>query len=197
MGNRFSTTIVAVALCAAVNAELSAQSQPKDSSATFSLFGGRVLNGTGSMPGMSLTDLEFGGSGDFRVSAVPVPLRLGVAFRQEDRPWALGPIKFGTLSLDLVGKPLPRFFGVQPYLLGGLGVGTRAEYLSLTSYLATDAPVEATSVRTIGRHTWTFAEGGVGVEFGRHLFVQTKLMVPVASPGPVFLPLSVGFRFWD
>ena len=197
MRDHIGAALVALAMGVCTSVESHAQSQPKDSTPTFSIFGGRVLNGNGSAGGTTLTNLEFGGSGDFRVSALPVPLRATLAFRQEDHPWTVGAMKYGTLSLDAVGKPLPRIFGAQPYLLGGLGVATRAEFVSTYYNISPDGQLSSPNFRTIPRHTWAFAEGGIGLELGRHLFVQTKLMIPVASQGQVFMPLSIGFRFWD
>jgi len=195
MGNSISATIVALAVCVCASTESHAQSpQPKDSTPTFSLFGGTALDQYG--PSRSgLTNFEFGGSRDFRLRSLPVPLRVTLAFRQQN-PYDAGPLKFGTLSLDAVGKPIPRIFGVQPYLLGGLGVGTRAEY-DAAFYTLVDGQFTTAGLRHIPRHSWAFAEGGVGLELGRHLFVQTKFMVPVASQGQIVMPFSVGFRFWD
>jgi hypothetical protein len=194
MGNRIGAMLVALAVCACTSTESHAQSQPKDSTPTFSIFGGKVLDQYTSNGG-SLTNLEFGGSADFRLRALPVPLRATLAFRQQDRS-TLSPMKYGTLSVDAVGKPVPRIFGVQPYLLGGLGVGTRADYVAVLYQPGSDGQMVA-STRYIPRYSWAFAEGGVGLELGRHLFVQTKLMVPVASQGQIIMPFSVGFRFWD
>ena len=139
-----------------------------------------------------LTNVEFGGSGDFRLSGFPLTLRSTLAFRQEDSDWTVTPMKFGTLSLDAIGKPVPRLFGAQLYLLGGLGVATHSDYRAMDIVNG-----EPTSVFThsVPRETWAFGEGGLGLELGRHLFVQTKMMVPVASQGPMLMPISVGFRF--
>jgi len=197
MGNRLSATVVALAICACSSTQSHGQSQAKDSTPTFSLFGGRVLGDAPLGTNGLLSNVEFGGSADFRVRALPVPLRATLAFREESRSWEISPMKYGTLSLEAVGKPLPRIFRVQPYLLGGLGLATRAEFVRATYQVGADGQYTYTGVRTIPRSWWAFADVGVGLELGRHLFVQSKIMVPVASQGPTFVPLSVGFRFWD
>jgi hypothetical protein len=194
MSHQIGATLVALAVCACTSTQLHAQLQPKDSTPTFSIFAGKVLDQYTSSGGR-LTNLEFGGTADFRLRALPVPLRATLAFRQRNGP-ALNPMKYGTLSVDAVGKPIPRIFGVQPYLLGGLGVGTRADYDALLYQPGSDGQMMA-STRHIPRYSWAFAEGGVGLDFGRHLFLQTKFMVPVASQGQIVMPFSVGFRFWD
>ena len=140
-----------------------------------------------------LTNVEFGGSGDFRLSGFPLTLRSTLAFRQEDSDWTVTPMKFGTLSLDAIGKPVPRLFGAQLYLLGGLGVATRSDYRAMVHIL--NGELTSVFTHSVPRETWAFGEGGLGLELGRHLFVQTKMMVPVASQGPMLMPISVGFRF--
>jgi hypothetical protein len=200
MSSRIGATLVALAVCACTATESHAQApdQAKDSAPRFSIFSGRMLDGSSGRGRGGLHDLEFGGSADFRLSALPVPLRATLAFREEGgQPQVLSAIKYGRFSLDVVGKPIPRIFGVQPYLLGGLGVATRAEYQTANYQVGQDGQITYSGFRTIPRNSWAFAEGGIGLEFGRHLFVQTKAMVPVASQGQILVPLSVGFRFWD
>ena len=46
------------------------------------------------------------------------------------------------------------------------------------------------------RETWAFASAGLGLDIGR-AFIQLKLEHPVASQGPIVVPLNIGFRFWD
>jgi len=190
MDKRIGATVVALAVW--LGAASQARAQGADSAPRFSIFGGTLFDAAHSTATGRLTNVEFGGSGDFRLSGFPLTLRSTLAFRQEDSDWTVTPMKFGTLSLDAIGKPVPRLFGAQLYLLGGLGVATHSDYRAMDIVNG-----EPTSVFThsVPRETWAFGDGGLGLELRRHLFVQTKMMVPVASQGPMLMPISVGFRF--
>jgi hypothetical protein len=140
-------------------------------------------------------NVELGGSGDFRVGSFPLPLRASLAFSQASQDWSGSQLRFGTLSLDAVGHPLPKFLGTRLYLLGGLGVGTRAAYSGVVPQLTgPDFGTETYVGFHRERRTWGFVETGAGLELGR-AFVQWKLQWPVASQGYVRAPLSIGFRF--
>ncbi|MEP6732719.1 MAG: hypothetical protein ABJE10_18895 [bacterium] len=193
MYNRFGTTLVALAM--SVGSASSLRAQGSDSSHKFSIFGGSLVNANNS--NKSLLNTEVGGSLDFHVPNVPLTLRSTLAFRQEQNDFTVSSPKYGTLSLDVIGKPIPKIFGIQPYLLGGLGVGTRSEYLIAVPVYDLTGMRNDYRFLAFPRHTWAFAEGGVGLELGHHLFMQTKIMTPIASQGPVLMPFSVGFRFWD
>ena len=52
------------------------------------------------------------------------------------------------------------------------------------------------AVRRLPRRTWAFASTGVGVEVGR-AFIPVNLDQPIASQGPVLVPINVEFRFWE
>ena len=171
-----------------------AGAQAVDSTHRWSLYGGTVpTEGYGHA---SVSNLELGGSVDFRTRLFPLPLRANLAFGQLSSEGNDARMKFGTLSLDAVARPLPKILGAKLYLLGGLGVGTRAEYSGFNggSYFSPDvAPMPYTFFRQ-PRQTWAFLEGGIGLELGRAFF-QLKRQSPVASQGYTRTPVSIGFRF--
>lgn len=168
----------------------SARAQVADTAHRFSLFGGTTS--TGAWDFRNLKNVEIGGSADFQLGSFPLPLRASVSFGQKDEGFST--LKFGTLALDAVARPLPRLFGTQLYFLGGLGLATRAEYLGTHAYLDAAGTGLIYSPFEAPRHNWGFLEGGVGLEVGR-AFVQMKLQAPVASNGYTRVPLSVGFHF--
>jgi hypothetical protein len=193
------TTISALALCSILGTRVHAQGQTPaakpDSSPHFALFGGPV----GYSQYTRDTGIELGGSGDLRWGPIPVPLRLSVTFTDVNDRNAYGTLKQGTASLELVVRPLPRRLGIQPYLLGGLGMSTMAGYRgSLWQYSVGPDGVVYARYRLFEqpRQSWAFATAGVGVDVGR-AFVQVKLAHPIASNGPTTTPVSVGVRFWE
>jgi len=194
--NRSHRIVVACAALCAVPAIV--QAQAGDSVRKFSLFAGTTLTDYTSTLARP-NQFEAGGSVDFRVSAFPVALRATMAFSQEPFNFRTGVLRFGTLSLDAVTHPMKGLFGVHPYLLGGVGLGTRAEYTFFaTRYVPVGdqmvaSQTEATAI-TQPRLNWAYAEGGGGLEFGR-LFLQAKLQTPVASNGPTRISVSIGFKF--
>ena len=75
-------------------------------------------------------------------------------------------------------------------------MATQAEFRSLFAYPSPDdSGTELTALSRTPRMNWAFAEGGVGLEFGNHLFVQSKLQIPVASEGRTRRPVNFGIRF--
>jgi hypothetical protein len=143
--------------------------------------------------------LELGASGDFRWKPVPVPLRLSLSFSQLNGGYTSASEKRATASLELVMRPLPRKLGIRPYFLGGLGVGTRAGYSFWTNgyyYGPNGLMLGRPEYIARPRETWAFATAGMGLDIGR-AFIQLKVANPVASGGPILIPLEVGFRFWD
>lgn len=166
-----------------------------DSAPHFALFGGTAAaenNGPES-------GVELGGSGDFRWGRLPVPLRLSMSFSQRNDSHNYFATKGGKASLELVVHPIPTMLGIRPYFLGGAGVATRAEYGGWTSEYALmpDGTVGLTQLYfRRPRQSWAFGSVGMGVDIGR-AFVQVKLENPVASQGPIVVPVSVGIRFWD
>lgn len=195
-----ATSLATILFAAVVGSPLGAQETAPartDSTHRFALFGGRsgVWSG-GSGPESSG---ELGASGDLRWSPIPVPLRLSLSFSQGHTSYYMyQPQRGAKASLDLVMRPVPKTFGIQPYFLGGFGVATRAPYSGIGGgcYAALDLPCAPSYLYTRPRQTWAFASAGVGVDVGR-LFMQMKFEQPVASQGPTLIPLSVGFRFWE
>ena len=176
---------------------LVARGQAPDSTPRFSLFGGTAL-GT-APPGERALKVEGGIAADFRMRAFPLDLRASLAFGQDDPNSFTSERRYGTLALDTVARPVRGIFGVRPYLVGGLGLATSAEYRSsnLYYYQLTDPNVsalQAASVVQHGRGNWAFAEGGAGLEFGK-LFLQAKVQKPVASNGVTRMPITLGFHF--
>ena len=168
--------------------------QTADSTRRWSLFGGSIV-AQGNALYRPPSNLEIGGSGDFRVASFPLELRANLAFSRVEQRWTGSSLKYGTISIDAIGRPVPRILGTQMYLLGGLGLATRAGYNSTGArYTGIDfITAEYFPVR-VPRQNWSFLETGVGLEFGR-AFVQMKLQVPVASEGTQRAPISVGFCF--
>lgn len=183
-----------VLLCtAAIASPLAAQST--DSTTRWSLFGGSAPVEDGGLTYLA-HNVELGGSADFRLGQFPLPLRATLSFSQMEPRYGMSTqMKFGALSFDAVGHPLPKVLGAKLYFLGGLGVGTRAAY---TAYGMVPTNADFTEFQTVARErprqSWAFLEGGTGLELG-HAFIQWKLQFPVASNGYVRAPVSVGFRF--
>ncbi|MEO8622805.1 MAG: hypothetical protein ABI625_17165 [bacterium] len=144
-----------------------------------------------------LSNYELGGTGDFRLEAFPLPLRATLTFGQLGQALGGSGIKFGGVSLDAIGRPVPKFLGMQPYLLGGLGVATRAPYSGIVQgYSVADAPQPASvgMPYRVERHNWAFVEVGGGLEVSR-MFVQWKATSSVTSLFGIRAPLSIGIRF--
>lgn len=164
-----------------------------DSAPRFALFGGWAPSDrSGNARGVAL-----GASGDFRWARVPVPLRLSLSFDERQPDYST--VRRGAqASLDLVMRPIPRWLGIQPYFLGGVGLATQAAYSgAVYRYLIPpDGTANPPYLYSRPRQTWAFASAGAGLDVGR-LFLQIKLEHPVASQGPALAPLTVGFRFWD
>ena len=187
---RLAITVVATIL---LTAPLGAQ--VVDSTHRWSVFGGSLAVASVNDGHLRPSNVEVGGSIDFRARSFPLPLRAGLSFsRAGQGSWA-SDLSFGRLDLDVVGRPLPRFLGTQLYLLGGLGVATRASFSRyLTRVVGSDPNVLEYFTLREPRQSWTFIETGVGLDVGRG-FVQYKLQAPVASEGTMLAPLNVGFRF--
>jgi hypothetical protein len=164
-----------------------------DSSHHFSLFGGKAAaEYRGPESGF-----ELGVGTDLKWRPIPVPLRLSLSFSQNNAAGYDAPKRGGLASLEAVLRPIPKKFGIQPYFLGGLGVGTRTGY----GYWGGDYNPSGVVFGPLTwvdrpRQTWAFASAGMGLDVGR-AFIQLRLLNPVASQGPILVPLNVGFRFWD
>lgn len=192
------TAMVAGILMGTIGFGTSAMAQKAsvaDSAPHFALFGGWApfQGGMGDERGFAM-----GGSGDFRLSPIPVPLRLSLSFDERASRYSTTQ-RGGQASLDLVMRPIPKLFGVRPYFLGGLGVATQMGYMGWGRYTVytPDGLLTSTSFNYFRpRQTWAFASAGMGLDVGR-AFIQVKLAQPIASEGPVLVPISVGFRFWD
>ena len=185
------TTLIALALTACA---MNAGAQVADSTPRFSIFGGPLLQGGGGW--RSPRDMEYGGSADFRPSSFPLALRTAIAFRDEDFAGRLSPARFATASLSAIARPIPRIFAIQPYLLGGLGLATRSDFVAQNFAVTPDGQLVAqNSTRSIARTSWAFAQAGLGVEVGRHFFVERRFLKPVGSSGPFLSPVSLGVRF--
>ena len=183
----FVATLIAAALAGSAQAQESAAPVRTDSAPHFALFGGWAP-----MDGQYVVRHGFatGASGDFRLAPIPVPLRLSLSFDERTGEY-ISKQRGGQASLDLVMRPIPKSFGIRPYFLGGLGVATRTSYYQI----APNSPTTANFfVRP--RQTWSFASLGAGLDIGR-MFIQAKLDQPIASDGPVLVPINIGFRFWD
>ena len=170
-----ATTVVGIALAVG---PLGAQTA--DSTRRWSLFGGSIV-AQGNALHRPPSNLEVGGSGDFRVASFPLPLRASLAFSSVEQAWSGSSLKYGTVSIDAIGRPVPRILGTQLYFLGGLGVSTRAGYTGEGKRYTGFEPVtpEYFSFR-VPRQNWAFLEGGIGLEVGRAL-VQMKLQLPVVG----------------
>jgi hypothetical protein len=139
--------------------------------------------------------------GTFR--SVPVPLRLSLAFSQRNGGELNSLAKGGLASIEAVMRPIHKRFGIQPYLLAGVGMATHAPYGYITGpvyYYSADVPLteipDSRQYVARPRETWAFASAGVGLDVGR-AFIQVRMLNPVASYGPILVPVNVGFRFWD
>lgn len=184
-----ATTIVCITLCVGP-----VGAQTVDSTRRWSLFGGSILV-QGNAMYRPPSNLEVGGSGEFRVRSFPLPLRASLAFSSVDQGRTGSSLKYGTFSIDAIARPVRRIFGIQPYFVGGLGAATRAGFTGLGRRpSATDPFSLETYIFRESRSNWTFVEGGMGLDIGR-AFVQFKTQVPVASNGDRRTPISVGFRF--
>ena len=199
MRTRLRTTTLAAGLVAAgavMSTTLRAQAPTAtaDSSHHFALFGGTAASDRSGPE----NGLELGVSADLRWRPLPVPLRLSLSFSQRDEGPFNTSMKGGLASLETVFRPIPKRFGIQPYFLGGLGLGTRAGYSFWggAGCSASSVSTEQCTYITTPRQTWAFASAGFGLDVGR-AFVQLRMLNPVASQGPILVPLSVGFRFWD
>ena len=189
------TAILASALLGGTLMAAPLAAQSTDTTAHWSLFGGSAPVDDGGLTYL-LHNVELGGSADFRLGQFPLPLRASLSFSQmQQRYGPSSAMRFGALSFDAVGHPLPKIFGAKPYFLGGLGVATRAAYTAW-GLLPTNAEFTEfqTVARNVPRQSWAFLEGGTGLELG-HAFIQWKLQIPVASNGYVRAPVSIGFRF--
>ena len=200
MRTRLGSTALAAGIIAAsagVAAPTLAQTSVAraDSSHRFALFGGTAATERfGPESG-----LEMGVSADLRWHPVPVPLRLSLSFSQRNGGYGHSTMRGGLASLEAVMRPIPKRFGIQPYFLAGLGVGTHAAHTRFTGALyypplVTEAP--ASLFVRMPRETWAFASAGAGLDVGR-AFIQVRLLNPVASDGAMIAPINVGFRFWD
>jgi hypothetical protein len=199
MRARSGTTALVAGIVAAtlgLAAPTTAQGTPTktDSAPHFSLFGGTAASESSGPE----NGVEVGASGDFRWAPIPVPLRLSLSFSQRHDERFFSMLRGGKASLDLVMRPIPKKLGIQPYFLGGIGLATRAASSGLGGgcYAAPDVPCLPYYTLTRPRETWAFASAGMGLDIGR-AFIQLKLENPVASHGPVIVPLNIGFRFWD
>jgi hypothetical protein len=175
--------------------EASAQtaSTAVDSAPHFAFFGGMAAS---QLYGVGQLDLRLGGSGDFRLARIPVPLRLSLSANQRYQDYQTSTIRGGSASLDLVMRPIPAFLGLHPYFLGGVGLSTLAPYASYRANNPNATTLPASSVVTVQRQTWAFGSLGMGVDIG-HAFIEAKMQAPIVSNGPMTTPVSVGFRFWD
>lgn len=199
MRTRSSTTaLIAVIIAGSIGLTTVVQAQSRaasDSMRRWSLFGGSAFSeeaGIASLP----HNLAIGASADFRLGNFPLPLRATLAFDASSRRYDDAPLRAGTLSLDAVGRPVPRFLGTQLYFLGGLGMATRSGFSNYRVLYANAYPPQAVGgyMYDQPRQTWAFVEGGLGLEIGR-MFLETKLQMPVASEGYHRTPVSIGFRF--
>ncbi|HEX5971526.1 MAG TPA: hypothetical protein VFY85_06340, partial [Gemmatimonadaceae bacterium] len=183
------TTMLAAALLSGTLVATPLAAQSTDTTTHWSLFGGSAPVDDGGLTYIA-HNVELGGSADFRLGRFPLPLRASLTFSQMQPRYGLSSaLKFGTLSFDAVGHPLPKVLGAKLYLLGGLGVGTRAAYTeSGLVPMNGDLTEFQTVARTRARQSWAFVEGGTGLELG-HAFIQWKLQIPVASNGYVRAPV--------
>jgi hypothetical protein len=189
-----TTALVAGIFAIATPAVAQTSSPPLDSAHRFALFGGpagAIFNG-------SHDGLELGVSSDFRWRPVPVPLRLSLSFSQSGtNDYRTYSERGGLASVEAVLRPIPRKLGIQPYFLAGAGIGTTAGVDGWAWYYANvNGPISDPQHIIRARNTWAFASVGMGLDVGR-LFVQVRYLNPVASQGPVVVPINIGFRFWD
>ena len=193
-----TTALVAGIIAGTVGLATPATSQAPtpspDSAHRFSLFGGTAATESAGPEG----GYELGVSGDFRWRPVPVPLRFSLSFSQSNDSYPYASHKGAKASVDVVMRPFERHFGIRPYFLAGLGVATRdaAEFWNDGYFYVPGVTPVGPSYFSRPRQTWAFASAGVGLDIGR-AFIQLKLENPVASHGPIVVPLNIGFRFWD
>ena len=191
--SRFRVALLVGSLLLPLSRRATACAQAADTVHRYTLFGGTTTtsNFTWHHPG----NAEIGGSVDFRLGDFPLPLRASLAFGQEEQQIGTH-LQFGSLSLDAIARPVPTVFGTQLYLLGGLGLGTRGGYGHQAggSYSIPGIPQAQYTYFGDGQKTWSFVEGGAGLERGR-LFMQMKMQAPVASDGYVRVPIGFGWRF--
>jgi hypothetical protein len=185
-------TLAALASLAAALTTAPLGAQSVDSTRRWSLFGGTVatqgFGGSGTGANRLASNFEIGGSGDFRVRAFPLPLRATAAASHIDDRAVGSDLRFATFSLDAVGRPVPKIFGAQLYLLGGLGVGMQAAHLEGAS------PSATTPLVARRRHSWGFGEVGTGIDLG-HLFFEVRFQAAITSNEPRRTPIRVGLRF--
>jgi hypothetical protein len=194
-----TTTLMAATTLATLVALAPAGAQTPtsaDTASRFSLFAGTSALGERSPSG----GFELGVSADLRWRPIAVPLRLslGISQRREELFRYSAP-KTMVGSLEMVLRPLPRRFGVRPYLLGGFGAATMSSFdaWSTPLFWGADGSLQAGTPqhRTFERRTWAFASAGLGFEIGGG-YVQARLLQPVTSQGPVLVPITIGFH-WD
>lgn len=182
-GLLLGTLLVGTMMAAPVAAQLTDSTTSTASTTRWSLFGASAPTEEGGGRMRIGHSAELGGSADFRLKQFPLPLRASLSFSQLEQTWSGAQLRFGALSLDAVGHPVPKVLGTRLYFLGGLGVGTRAPFTTLGMRLVPGTP---DTFEYYGynwaRKNWTFVEGGAGLELG-HAFIQWKLQIPVASEG--------------
>ena len=140
--------------------------------------------------------MEYGGSMDFRTASFPFLLRTALVFRDDYGPGPLTPARYAIFSLAAVGSPFPSIFAVRPYLLGGLGMATRSDFVVWNSVVSPDGQrLVQNGTLSISRASWALAKAGLGVEIGRHFFVEGNLFKPMGLTGPFLSLVSLGFRF--
>src|SRR4051812_9638996 len=169
------TALVLAALCVSPRV---GHAQAADSTRKFSLFGAATMTDYNSQAS-PFSEPGGGGSIDFRTKSFPLTLRTTLAFSQASANFARSAEQYGTFSLDAVTRPGRGFFGIRPYLLGGMGVATRADYVYYAS--RGSAVIDPTvpfldqvySIRQ-PRANWAYMEGGAGLEFGK-FFLEGKI----------------------
>ena len=171
------------------------RAQAVDSTRKFSLFGGAAIS-DGSGSSSLLSEVATGGSADFRMKSFPLLLRANIAFSEAGSSFVHSPLHFGTLSLDAVTRPACGLLGIHPYLLGGLGVATRAQFTRVVGDFQVAGDQVITTYRPVSepRLNWAYLEGGAGLEFGK-FFLEGRVQQPAAMDGPTRKPVSFGIRF--
>jgi hypothetical protein len=165
-----------------------AEAQVGDAPHRFSLFSGAISDG-------DLT-VQLGGSAAFRLGDFPLPLRASLQFGHEGSNRFHSDINSGVLSLDAVARPAVPLLGSRLYLLGGLGLFTRADHLfyETRNVNTPNGSYPWTFSTAVSRETWGFAAAGLGVDVSR-IFVEGKLAQAVASQGFTQVMLSAGVHF--
>ena len=185
-------------LAAVIVAPMAAHAQSADTAPKFSLFGGATMTDFNSQTSL-LSEPSAGGTLDFRTRRFPLTIRTTVAFSQASANFARSAERYGTLSLDAVTRPARGLFGIHPYVLGGLGAATRADFVTYAAHqpgvIDPNVPFmdQVDAIRQ-PRNNWTYVEVGGGVEFGK-FFIEGKIQQPAASNGPTRKPVSFGIRF--